>query len=257
MAGIQSVTSNNYSNNIYGSIASGNRINTAADDASGLAVSEKMKKQVAGLDQGAANSDEGVKALNIADGAMGQATDSLQRIYELSVKAANTFMYGAEERKAMQDEASALLKDIDTMAKNTTYNEQQITNGGDSIHIASNPDGSGTDIKKSNISLEALGLKDFDINSPDAISKVSKAIENISGQRADGGAATAGLEYAKNYNSIASENTLSAQSRLADLDIPKAVSKMKQQEVLKNYQMMLQKKQQDEEEKKVLGLFQN
>lgn len=254
MAGIQSVTSN-YSNNIYGNIASGNRINKASDDAAGLAINEKMKSQVSGLDQGKANSDEGVKALNIADGAMGQATDSLQRVYELSVKAANTFMYGEEERKAMQDEASSLLKDIDTMAKNTTYNEQQITNGGDSIHIASNPDGSGTDIKKANISLEALGLKDFDINSPDAISKVSEAIKNISGQRADGGAATAGLEYAKNYNSIASENTLSASSRLADLDIPKAVSKMKQDEILKSYQFMLQKKKQEEEEKKILGLF--
>lgn len=254
MSGISVISGS--STNIYGQIASGSRINSAADDASGLAISQKMDREVKGLDQGTQNADEGVKALNIADGAMAQVTDSLQRVYELSVKAANTFMYGDEERKAMQDEASALLQDIDDMASRTNYNEKNLLDGGeDAIHLATGPDGQGKDIHKLNSTLEALGLKDFDINSSDAISKISKAIENVSGQRANAGAETQALEYTKNYNNVAAENTLASKSRLADLDIPKAVSDKQKQQLLQSYQTLMQKRRQEEEEKRVLGLF--
>ena len=90
MAGVSGV---NGSGDLYGTIASGNRINSAADDASGLAISEKMKEQENGLNQGTENARHGTDVLNIADGALGQITDNLQRIYELSLKASNSFMY--------------------------------------------------------------------------------------------------------------------------------------------------------------------
>ncbi len=255
MAGVSNIGSSSYEN-IYGTIASGNRINSAADDASGLAISEKLQKEVGGLNQGTENADAGVKALNIADGALGQVTDSLQRVYELSVKAANTFMYGDDEIKAMQDEANQLLTDIDDLVSRTTYNEKTLLDGGDeTMHIASNPDGSGTDIKKLNATLENLGLKDFDITSADAITKVSDAIDKVSGERAYAGAATTGLEYTKNYNAVAAENTLSAESKLADLDIPKAVSDMQKKQLLQSYQILLQKKQQEEKERNASSIF--
>ncbi len=254
MAGISAIGSS--FDNYYGSIASGNRINTAADDASGLAIAQKLEKEQNGLTQGSSNATEGVSALNIADGALSQVTDSLQRVYELSVKSANTLMYGEEERGYMQAEADDLLKGVADLIGSTNYNGKNLLDGSDSLHIASNPDGSGPDISMVNASLKSLGLDDFDISSGDAISKVSDAIKQISGGRAKMGAASVGLEYTKNFNDIAAENTLSAKSSLEDLDIGKAVSEKQKKQLLQNYQLMMLKKQQEEKQRHAAGLMQ-
>lgn len=254
MAGISAIGS---SDNIYGQIASGRRINSAADDASGLAISQKMEKEIGGLTQGGENASEGVNALNIADGAMGQITDSLQRVYELSVKAANTFMYGDEEISAMQDEASQLLEGVSQLVQGTNYNEKNLLGGENpDMHIASNPNGSGQDIEMVNASLAAIGMDNFDISSSDAIKQVSDALTKISGGRASLGAASVSLEYAKNYSAVAAENTLASKSRLEDLDIPKAVSEKEKKRLLQDYQTALLKKQQEDKERQKIGLFQ-
>lgn len=254
MAGISAIGS---SDNIYGQIASGRRINSAADDASGLAISQKMEKEIGGLTQGGENASEGVNALNIADGAMGQITDSLQRVYELSVKAANTFMYGDEEISAMQDEASQLLEGVSQLVQGTNYNEKNLLGGENpDMHIASNPNGSGQDIEMVNASLAAIGMDNFDISSSDAIKQVSDALTKISGGRASLGAASVSLEYAKNYSAVAAENTLASKSRLEDLDIPKAVSEKEKKRLLQDYQTALLKKQQEDKERQKIGLLQ-
>lgn len=254
MAGVSGVSS--VSNvDVYGQIASGKRINSAADDASGLAIAQKMEKEYTGLDVGAGNAQEGVKAINIADGAYSQVTDSLQRIYELSVKASNTFMYGDEERGYMQQEIAGLLEGIEQTANSTTYNEKKLLDGGDDIKIASNPDGSGMNIKKENATLEALGLKDYDVTKDFDINKVKDALKMVTESRSKLGASSVRLEYAKNYNDIAAENTMASKSRLEDLDIGKAVSEKQKKELLNNYQMMMLKKQQEDKQNNMMGLF--
>lgn len=256
MAGVSAVGSS-YSNNWYGDIASGKRINSAADDASGLAIANKLEKEGNGLTQGAANASEGNDAIKIADGAIGQVTDSLQRIYELSVKASNTLMYGEEERGYMQQEVSELLKGIDDLAKNANYNEKPLIDGGeDSMKIATNPDGSGIDIKMASATVKSLGLEGYDVTGDFDISKVKDALKAVSGSRASLGAQSVALEYAKNFNNLSAENTLSAQSKLEDLDIGKAVSEKQKKELLNNYMLMMQKKRQEDEERKARGLFQ-
>jgi len=255
MSGISAIGGSSY-NDYYGKIASGSRINSAADDASGLAISKKLEKEQKGLTQGSSNTSEGNNALNIADGALGQITDSLQRVYELSVKSSNTLMYGDEERGYMQAEADELLKGIADMVGSTNYNGKNLINGSDSLHIATNPDGSGSDIEMVNASLKSLGLDNFDISSSDSISKVSDAIKKVSGGRAQMGAAGVGLEYAKNYSDLAAENTMSAKSSLADLDIGKAVSEKQKKQLLQNYQFMMMKKQQEQKQRNATGILQ-
>lgn len=244
-------------NNIYGTIASGKRINSAADDASGLAISEKLEKENGGLTQGSQNAAAGNDAIRIADGATAQITDSLQRIYELSVKASNTLMYGAEERGYMQDEISSLLKGIDDISKSTNYNGKELLNGDDKdVKIATNPDGSGMNISLPTSTVKSLGLEGYNVSSGNFdISKVTNALKQVSGSRAKLGAQSVALEYAKNYNDLASENTLSAKSRIEDLDIGKAVGEKQKKELLNNYMLMMQKKRQEEEEQKAHHLF--
>lgn len=245
------------SNDMYGAIASGKRINSAADDASGLAISEKLEKENGGLTQGAQNASAGNDAIKIADGATGQITESLQRIYELSVKASNTLMYGAEERGYMQSEISSLLKGIDDISKSTNYNGKNLLDGStNDMKIATNPDGSGMNVSMPSSTVKSLGLEGYDVSSGKFdINRVKDALKQVSGSRAKLGAQSVVLEYAKNYNDLASENTLSAKSRIEDLDIGKAVGEKQKKELLNNYMLMMQKKKQEEEEQKAHNLF--
>lgn len=252
MSGVSSVNGSD----MYGKIASGNRINQAADDPSGLVISEKMEEQVGGLNQGTENAKEGIGVLNIADGAMAQITDNLQRIYELSLKASNSFMYTAQDLSAMQDEIGGLMQGIEDIARGTEYNTMKVLDGNMAdMDLATNPDGTGMSIKMANSTLEALGIDGYDVTGNFDINKITEAIDKVSAQRAEGGAATNALEYAVNQNSLTAENTLSAKSTLADLDIAKAISEQKKNKVLDDYQLMMQRQQMKDEEEKTKGIF--
>ncbi len=106
-------------------LSSGYRINRAADDAAGLAISEKLRRQVRGLSQGSKNVQEGVSLCQVADGALSEVTAMLHRMTELSVKAANATL-DAEDRDAIQQEIRQLSLEISRVGKNTTFNENPI-----------------------------------------------------------------------------------------------------------------------------------
>ncbi len=253
MASIQGVTSGVSTD--YGQIASGKRINSAADDASGLAIAEKMESQSNGLDVGAANAQSGIDALNIADGALGGINDYLQRIYELSVKASNGLNSGGDLR-SMQKEVDQLMQGITETASNTEYNTLKLIDGSMAdMGLATNPDGTGQSIKMANATLESLGIDGYDLTGDFDINRITSAMDKVNEARSAGGATTNALEYAIDYNKYASQNTTAAQSRIEDLDIPKAVSEQKKNEVLDEYQMMMQKRKMEEESNSVLGLF--
>ena len=111
-------------------LSSGYRINRAADDAAGLAISEKMRRQIRGLSQGVQNAQEGIGLCQVADGALNEVHDMLHRITELSVKAANG-TNTESDREAIQQEVAQLLTEIDRISDTTTYNEQPIFQGTD------------------------------------------------------------------------------------------------------------------------------
>ncbi len=246
----------NGSNDLYGQIASGNRINSAKDDAAGLVISENMKSQEGGLAQGTENAKHGVDALNIADGALGQITDNLQRIHELSLKAANSFMYSPGELNAMQQEIDGLMKGIEDIAKGTEYNTMKLLDGSKAdMELATNPNGTGQTIRMANATLEALGIDGYDVTGKFDINRITNAIDMVSEKRSEIGAQTNALEYTINRNELTMENTMSARSTLADLDIPKAISEQKKNQVLDDYQIMMQRQRMKDEEEKAQGIF--
>lgn len=241
---------------LYGQIASGNRINRAAEDSSGLAISEKLEEQTGGLTQGTENAKDGIDVLNIADGALAQITDNLQRIHELSLKASNSFMYTPNDLAAMQDEIDGLMKGIEDIAKGTEYNTLKVLDGSMAdMELATNPDGTGMSIKMANATLEELGIDGYDVTGDFDINRITSAIDKVSEQRSKLGAATNALEYAVNQNSLTAENTMAAKSSLADLDIPKAISELKKNKVIDDYQLMMQAQQMKDEEEKAKGIF--
>lgn len=124
---IMSINSKNQKKNTE-KLASGYRINRAADDAAGLSISEKMRRQIRGLDQGAENISDGISLIQVADGALNEVHDILQRINELAVQSANG-TNSDSDRQATQQEVSALLTEIDRIGETTSFNEKKIFAG--------------------------------------------------------------------------------------------------------------------------------
>ena len=109
-------------------LSSGYQINRAADDAAGLSISEKMRRQVRGLTQATKNAQDGISAVQTAEGALNEVQDMLQRMNELTVKAANGTLQSVD-RNYIQNEVDALVSEIDRVSASTTFNEQNLLNG--------------------------------------------------------------------------------------------------------------------------------
>ncbi len=232
----------------YSHIASGKRINTAADDAAGLAIGQKLKRQENGLSVAAGNASDGIGAMNVADGALDGIMDYLQRIRELGLKSMNG-LNSASDRETYQAEIDQLKEGIQQQAKNTTLNEQKLLDGSMAdMNLAINPDGSGMEIKMASATLESLGIADLDVTSGNfSLDAIDRAMDKVASQRSSIGASTNRLEYAYTYNTSASLEQLSSRSRLEDLDMPKAISEKKKEELLGQYRNLMLRKQMDQE----------
>lgn len=119
-------------------LSSGMRINSAADDAAGLAISEKMRAQIRGLGQAQDNAQDGISLIQTAEGALQQTTDILQRMRELVIKAQNTGVLTENDRTSITSELSTLRDEIDRIATSTTFNSKKLLNGELAVHRAEN-----------------------------------------------------------------------------------------------------------------------
>lgn len=251
MSNISAISGSNY----YSQIASGSKLQHAADGAAELAIVEKENAQINGFNMGTRNAEDGKSLLNVADGAMSGIADSLQRIRELAVQASNTAILSDEDRQMIQDEVDQLKQGISDIAKNTEFNKKNLLDGSyRDGHIASNPDASGPDLNIGAATLQALGIEDFDVTGDFSIETIDTALGMVSANRSTIGAQYNSLNYVTSYNSLASLNLTSAVSRKQDTDIAKAISEMDKQKVLQTYQIIMQKKKMEQERHK-LPLF--
>lgn len=232
---------------MYNRLASGRQINSAADNAAGLAIAQKLLTQSNGYEVGRRNAATSQDMTKVAEGAMGSITDNLQRIRELSVQASNTAVYGDAERGAIQQEIDQLKQAISDTASQTQFNTMNVIDGTMGVsHVASDSEGSGMTIDMPNATLAELGIADYDVTGNFDISDIDKALEKITFSRADMGVTANRLDYTMNYNSYASYNTTASRSRIEDLDYGPAVSDMKKNQVLEQYRLMMQKRREDE-----------
>ncbi|MCH5288376.1 MAG: flagellin [Treponema sp.] len=219
-------------------LSSGQRINKAADDASGLAVSEKMRSQIRGLNQANRNIQNGVSFIQSTEGYLQETTDILQRIRELAVQSANG-IYSDEDRMQIQVEVSQLVAEIDRVASQAQFNGMNMLTGSfaqDSstgrimqFQIGANVD-QNTRVFIGTMTAQALGLKgaqgndeQLGIATPDsanaAIATLDNALLTVSKQRADLGAYQNRFETASQGIGIAAENLQAAESRIRDVDM--------------------------------------
>lgn len=245
MSGITGISSSSYYD--YGKLASGKRLQSASDGAAELAIATKINSQVNGYDVGIRNMQSGKELINVADGALGGVNDYLQRIRELALQASNSAIYSNDDLAGIQQEIEQMKQGINDIASQTQYNAQNILDGSrTSFQIAADGNGSSMGVNTTNSLLEQLGIADFDVTKNFDLDAIDRALTKVSGSRSSMGAQSNALDYAMSYNSNASYNLVGAQSRLEDLDYPKAVSEQKKKETLQLYSLMMQKRQMDD-----------
>lgn len=231
-------------------LSSGERINKAGNDASGLAVSEKMRSQIRGLNQASRNIGDAVSFVQVAEGYLAETTDVLQRIRELAVQASNG-VYSDEDRMQIAVEVSQLVSEVDRIASSAQFNGMNLLTGRFSresnqvmqFQIGANMDQNirayiGT------MTATALGLKGqqgeesniISIASPDeastTLASVDEALKNVTKQRADLGAYGSRMEVAQKGINIAAENLTSADSRIRDTDYAREMAEYAKNQVL-------------------------
>ena len=208
-------------------LASGYKINRAGDDASGLAISEKMKAKIKGLETASSNSQDGISLVQTAEGAMTEVHDMLNRMVELATKAANGTMDSTTDRPALQKEVDALLEEIGRIADSTDYNNIKLLDGSLSaltLQVGATA-GETLSVAVDGVKVSTLGLTSLTISTISdanaAISKITTAINNVSTQRAALGALQNRLEHTINNLDVTAENLTSANSRIRDTDMAK------------------------------------
>ncbi len=209
-------------------LSSGLRINSAADDAAGLAISEKMRSQIRGLDQSSRNAQDGQALVNTAEGGMEQMQEMTQRMRELAVQSAND-TNTSSDRALIQKEVAQLQNEMTEMADRVEYNGMKLRDGSTaslSLHVGANKDQVITvslpDMKGSGSmsALQAVDISD-QAGAEAAIETCDAALKFISESRADLGAISNRLDYTNNSVQISSENLSAAESRVRDADMAK------------------------------------
>lgn len=234
----------NQNGNSMEKLSSGLRINRAGDDAAGLAISEKMRGQIRGLDMASKNAQDGISLIQTAEGALNETHAILQRMRELTVQAANDTNTD-DDRGQLQLEVEQLIEEIDRIAETTEFNTMKLLDetGGDngtfSFQIGANG-GQELAFKISKMDAEALTVDDLKLdytsnkNSDfkDELKKVDDAIEKVSTQRAELGAYQNRLDHTIKNLDTSAENLQAAESRIRDVDMAKEMMEFTRTNIL-------------------------
>ncbi len=234
-------------------LSSGEKINRAGDDASGLAVSEKMRSQIRGLNKASENAQNGISFIQVTEGYLQETTDIVQRIRELAVQSANG-IYSDEDRMQIQVEVSQLVAEVDRIASQAQFNGMNMLTGrfaaqsGENsvtasmwFHIGANMD-QRVQVFIGTMTAAALGVRDIGsesvltLETPElanrAIGTLDEALKKINKQRADLGAYQNRMEYAVKGLNISAENLQASESRIRDTDMAEQMVEFTKNQVL-------------------------
>ena len=240
-------------NNSIARLSSGLRVNSAKDDAAGLAIAERMNAQIKGFDVAARNANDGISLLQVADGAMGKISDNLQRMRELAVQSKNGTL-NTTDRLNLNREFTELANEVNRITTGTTFNGNatfaaankvlsfQVGTGnaaGDTLSLNLTDDGlaGGNDLTtvltNGAATIQAnLGNVDTVANATTAITNIDAAIDDITGIRAVVGAGQSRLEQVAAFADISSTNLNTARGRIMDADFAKETANLTRSQIL-------------------------
>ena len=232
-------------------LSSGYRINTASDDAAGLAISEKMRSQIRGLQMASKNSEDAISLVQTAEGALEETEAILQRMRELAVQAASDSNEDTVDREALDAEYQQLVLEIDDIANNTAFNGKTLLDGtyettGSGINVQTGADSgqeleiligdmggtSATGVFENASVAGDAGDVTTQATASTAIADVDTAITKVSSQRATLGAYQNRLEHKINNLDTSAENLTAAESRIRDVDMAAEMTQFTQTSIL-------------------------
>ena len=226
-------------------LSSGLRINRAGDDAAGLAISEKMRGQIKGLDMATKNAQDGISLIQTAEGALNETHSILQRMRELAVQSAND-TNTTTDRNELQKEMNQLRQEIDRIANTTEFNTKTLMTGSYSsnglrFHVGAN-ESQFVSLKFNSMKASALSVSGASASqalsitsaatAETAITTINNAIETVSSERAKLGAMQNRLEHTINNLRTSSENLQAAESRIRDVDMSKEMVKFSKNKII-------------------------
>lgn len=240
----------NAQNKANNRLASGKKINSAADDAAGLAISDKMKSQIRGLDMAAKNAEDATSLIQTAEGSLSEVTNMLQRMRELTVQAAND-TNTATDRSKINEEIQQLAAEVDAISSRTEFNSKKLTTGKFSATALHFQIGANTGQKLTlsigNMNMSHIGLSTFAASFAalaaatgatagsgysTLVGSLDGALAKVASQRSKLGATQNRLEYTINNLNISSENLSAANSRIEDADMAKEMMRLTSANVL-------------------------
>ncbi|MFZ4712981.1 MAG: flagellin [Bacteriovoracaceae bacterium] len=232
----------NEQDKVFERLSSGSRINKAADDAAGLAISEKLKAEIRGSQQATRNAGDGISMIQTAEGGLNEVSNILVRLRELSVQAASDTV-GDTERKFSDMEFQNLVSEVDRISQSTKFGERQLLNGEGGVYdfqigtgnVAEN-DRISYMASESNSTAAGLGVSGLSVVSKESsqanLEKIDMAITNVSGSRATLGALQNRLSSTINNLDVKTENLSAANSRIRDTDVAEASAALAKTNIL-------------------------
>ena len=232
-------------------LSTGLRITKAGDDAAGLAVSEKMRAQIRGMEQAERNVQDGISMVQTAEGALEEAGNIAQRMRELGVQAGNDTL-SAEDRTKVKEELKQLQDEMKKISEETKFNGKQLLNTAGTFTIQAGANSETRKIATADLSSIANGLSTITISSSSQaqsfVENVDKALTSINDARSALGAMQNRLEYTANNLTTSTENLTAAESRIRDVDVAKEMVTLSKLNILNqaSQAMVSQAKQQPE-----------
>lgn len=219
-------------------LSSGYKINSAADDAAGLAISEKLKGQLTGLEQAELNVQDAISLLQTAEGGMDTIHNMLNRMVELTTKASNGIYDTSVDRTAIQSEINGLIDEINRVTKSINFNNKTLLDGSfNNVQFKIGPEESDTlFITIGCLDVSALGLDKIDVSSPEKANEsmqlVKDAINKVSKERTNVGVTQNRLEYTLSNLEVTYANLSEANSRIRDVDYAKMMMEYTKNQLL-------------------------
>ncbi|MFB6347316.1 MAG: flagellin [bacterium] len=220
-------------------LASGLDINSASDDAAGLAISQKVTSQIRGGSQALKNLQDGISLLQTAEGGTQAIQENLQRIRELSVRASNSATLTDEDQEKIQSEVDQLTEEIDRVAEDTEFNGKNLLNGdissGTQIQAGADQ-GDTVSISVGDLSSDSLGVSSLDVTTEsgvsDALDSVTGALNQVATERADIGSTVNRLDSSIDSSLIQRENEQAARSQIRDANLAREATERAQSSLL-------------------------
>lgn len=226
-------------------LSSGSKINSAADDAAGAAISERLTSKLSGFDASIRNANDSISAIQVADGALESLNNNISRIQELTIQAGNGAL-NSQDRQALQAEADQLVDESNRILENTNFNGKSLLNNTDDLSVQLDEPGkniqlSGSDLAKS---FKELGFDDIDLTSQskanESLDTLNSASELVLTRQSELGAVSNRIENSIDNINSSKVNAAEARSRISDADFAKVASELAANQVRDQAQIAVQ-----------------